>query len=81
MMYVFICTDCGQVRMVSGSRQARCPKCQALMAACEKDFVEWTDMSQGMREDYIREYQKRAQTEELIRYRPMPKYDRIERGY
>lgn len=81
MMYVFICTDCGQVRMVSGSRQTRCPKCRTMMAACEKSFVEWTELSGDARDAYITEYCNRAKTEELVRFRPMPKYDRIERGY
>lgn len=81
MMYVFICTNCGEVRMVSGSRSVACSKCGEMMAACEKDFLQWTDLGQEERTNYIEQYKKRARTEKLIRYRPMPKYDRIERGY
>lgn len=81
MMYVFICTKCGNVRMVSGSRSVKCDRCTEMMAACEKDFLQWTNMGQQERNVYVEQYKQRALTEELVRYRPMPKYDRIERGY
>lgn len=80
-MYVFICTKCGDVRMVNGSRSVACCKCKEMMAACEKDFLQWTDMGQEERSAYVETYKQRAMKEELVRYRPMPKYDRIERGY
>lgn len=80
-MYVFICTDCGQVRMVSGLREAECPRCHKKMAAYDGDFLEWTKMDVKKRDLIVEDYKKRAKTEELVRYRPMPTYNRDECGY
>ena len=81
MMYVFICTDCGQVRMVSGLREAKCPRCNSMMAAYEGDFLDWTNKNKKKKKKIVEEYKRRAKTEQLVRYRPMPVYDRKECGY
>lgn len=81
MMYVFICTECGRVRMVSGLREAKCPSCETMMAVGGKSFLEWTVMSDEQRKQEIKRYCTCKDKEKLLRYRPMPKYDRVERGY
>lgn len=81
MMYIFICTECGRVRMVSGLREARCPRCERMMAVGKKSFLEWTAMSDEERNKEVEGYCNCKDKTKLLRYRPMPKYDRIERGY
>ena len=60
MMYVFICTNCGHVRMVSGLREAKCQRCKEMMAVYEGDFIDWTNKNQKDRDTIIEQY--RAKT-------------------
>lgn len=80
MMYVFICPKCGHTRMVSLLRELTCTRCNAAMANCEIDFLDWVDLGLKEREKLIHFYQQ-ADPKDLCFYRPMPFYDHWERGY
>lgn len=53
MMKVFICQDCGWMRVVSRRKQVECFKCgQAQMTMSKIDFLQYTEMSEQERKDY-----------------------------
>lgn len=53
MMKVFICPDCGWMRVVSRRKQVECFKCgQWQMTLSKIDFVKYTEMSEQERKDY-----------------------------
>ena len=53
MMKVFICPDCGWMRVVSRRKQVECFKCgQWQMTLSKIDFVTYTEMSEQERKDY-----------------------------
>ena len=80
MMYVFICPKCGRSTMVSLYRSLKCRVCQADMANCEIDFLDWVELEPEQRQKLIGIYQK-ANPSDLCFYRPMPYYDHKERNY
>lgn len=53
MMKVFICQDCGWMRVVSRRKQVECFKCgQVQMTMSKIDFLQYTEMSEQERKDY-----------------------------
>lgn len=53
MMKVFICPECGWMRVVSRRKQVECFKCgQWQMMMAKIDFVKYTSMTEEEREDY-----------------------------
>ncbi len=81
MMYIFICTDCGRIRMVSENRTAECNVCRTKMAVCDKSFVEWTNFSIDQRNEIIKEYIEKAKYNNVDRIRPKIKNYSYEFGY
>lgn len=54
MMRVFICPKCGWVRTVSRRKTVECYKCgHSQMSLSKLSFVEYSDMDEKQREDYI----------------------------
>ncbi|MBQ6844873.1 MAG: DNA-directed RNA polymerase subunit M [Agathobacter sp.] len=55
MMKVFICPDCGWVRLVSRRSVVECHKCgNKQMKLCNLSMKEYTDMSEEERENYLK---------------------------
>ena len=53
MMKVFICPNCGWMRIVSRRKQVECFKCgQWQMMLSKIDFLQYTEMSEQERKDY-----------------------------
>jgi len=53
MMKVFICPECGWMRVVSRRKQVECFKCgQWQMTMAKIDFLEYTEMNEKERKDY-----------------------------
>lgn len=53
MMKVFICPECGWMRVVSRRKQVECFKCgQWQMTLSKIDFLQYTEMSEQERKDY-----------------------------
>lgn len=53
MMKVYICPDCGWMRVVSRRKEVECFKCgKEQMTVAKIDFVKYTSMSEKEREDY-----------------------------
>ena len=50
MIRVFICPDCGKVRVVSKYLDAECYACGRPMIVCPVPYVEWVDLSEAERE-------------------------------
>jgi len=53
MMKVFICPECGWMRVVSRRKQVECFKCgQWQMMLSKIDFIQYTEMNEQERKDY-----------------------------
>ena len=53
MMKVYICPECGWMRVVSRRKQVECYKCgQWQMTSVKLDFLKYTDMSEEERKNY-----------------------------
>ena len=53
MMKVFICPECGWMRVVSRRKQVECFKCgQWQMMLSKIDFIQYTEMTEQERKDY-----------------------------
>lgn len=53
MMKVFICPECGWMRVVSRRKHVECFKCgQWQMVLSKIDFLEYTEMDERQRRDY-----------------------------
>ncbi len=53
MMKIYICPQCGWLRMVSRRKDVECHKCGIpQMTLTNLDFVQYTDMTDKEREDY-----------------------------
>ena len=53
MMKVFICPECGWMRVVSRRKQVECFKCgQWQMMLSKIDFIQYTEMTEQERLDY-----------------------------
>lgn len=53
MMKVFICPECGWMRVVSRRKQVECFKCgQWQMMLSKIDFMQYTEMTEQERKDY-----------------------------
>lgn len=58
MMKVFICPKCGWMRTVSRRKQVECFKCDNQeMALTKLSFVDYTEMSEQQRMDYVESWQ------------------------
>ncbi len=54
MMKVYICPECGWMRIVSRRKNVECHRCGAMqMTLCNLSMVEYTDMNEKEREDYV----------------------------
>ena len=54
MMKVYICPECGWMRIVSRRKNVECHRCGMLqMTLCNLSMVEYTDMSEKERKDYV----------------------------
>ncbi len=68
MIRVFICPDCGRVRVASKFLEAECYQCGTPMAVCSPPYVEWVDLSEEERERIrLRYWTKRKGGEEAGR--------------
>lgn len=55
MMKVFICPECGWMRVVSRRKQVECFKCgQWQMMLAKIDFIQYTEMNEEERKDYAK---------------------------
>lgn len=53
MVKVYICPECGRMRMVSRRKEVECHKCGGIdMALTNLSMVKYTDMSEKQRQDY-----------------------------
>lgn len=53
MMKIFICQDCGWLRVVSRRKDVECYKCGNMkMTPAKIDFEKYTSMSESERKDY-----------------------------
>ena len=53
MMKVYICQECGWMRVVSRRKQVECYKCgQWQMASVKLDFLKYAEMSEEERKNY-----------------------------
>ena len=53
MMKVYICPECGWMRVVSRRKQVECFKCgQWQMTSVRLEFVQYTSMTEDERKDY-----------------------------
>ena len=53
MMKVYICPECGWMRVVSRRKQVECYKCgQWQMSSVKLDFLKYTDMNEEERKNY-----------------------------
>lgn len=53
MMKVYICPECGWMRVVSRRKQVECFKCgQWQMTSVRLEFVQYTSMTEEERKDY-----------------------------
>ena len=53
MMKVYICPECGWMRVVSRRKQVECFKCgQWQMTSVRREFVQYTSMTEEERNDY-----------------------------
>lgn len=50
MIRIFICPECGKIRLVSKFLAAECYQCGAEMKACEIPYTEWVEMEPEERE-------------------------------
>ncbi len=57
MMRVYICPECGWIRTVSRRKDVECYKCGcAQMTASKLTYVEYTQMDEKKREDYVKSW-------------------------
>ena len=53
MMKIYICSNCGWIRMVSRRRDVECHKCgNKQMRLTNLDFEKYTNMTEKERQDY-----------------------------
>lgn len=53
MMKVYICPECGWMRVVSRRKQVECYKCgQWQMTSVKLDFLQYTEMNEEERKNY-----------------------------
>lgn len=53
MMKIYICPQCGWLRMVSRRKDVECHKCECRqMRLTNLDFGKFTDMTESERQDY-----------------------------
>ena len=50
MIRVFVCLECGKIRIVSKFLKAECYQCGAQMKPCGIPYTEWVEMSREERE-------------------------------
>ena len=64
MIRVFVCPDCGKVRVVSKFLEAECYQCGTPMTVCSTPYVESVDLSEEEREQVrLRYWTKRKEGE------------------
>ena len=55
MMKIYICPECGWLRLVSRRKDVECHRCGAKqMTQTNLDFVKYSDMTDGERLDYAK---------------------------
>ncbi len=53
MMKIYICPECGWIRMVSRRKEVECFKCGTKMTLTNLEFEKYTKMTLPEREDYV----------------------------